>query len=574
MLALIFALLFIFIVSLGLGLAFSRFVGLAVPQKVLETGFTETFFVGLCIWGILLQVWSLFLPVDEWASALSLLIGLGGAWQGRSVLCGIAVKAWGFTQNSRQASIFFLIFAICLLIAGLIPPINYDSGLYHIQAIRWIEKYGVLPGLGNVHGRFAFNPATFVLSAGSTFHQCWGASIYAVNVAATGVFGAYLLHRIVQTVSWAKLAFYAILFFLFLKSFVLQVSSPTPDILAALLPCYVLLWVLERELGLVKPIFEEYFSIIWIIFFAFTVKLNTAPTGLLLVYLLYQYRSTISLRYLVLVFAMGLSAAFPWLLRNIYLSGYLVYPIASTQLGNLDWAIPLENVIDERNWIYSWARLPGRDWHEVLPLSFAQWFGQWFVALHIVYKASFILALLSPIIMSLLFVYYRKKSIFALSLLAVWLVAWGGFCFWFYTAPDFRFGGAFIWLTCLLPLWWFSGKQNQFYLHQMRSVMLFALSLSMLYYGQNAARRLTGYEWSEYALVPLRIEAKHKNGFVKFDTQKVNGLPVLVPSGDNRCFDTSLICTPCFNPTLMLRGKDIKEGFKVRQARPMTLQDF
>ncbi len=28
---------------------------------------------------------------------------------------------------------------------------HYDTGLYHAQAIRWIEEYGVVPGLANLH---------------------------------------------------------------------------------------------------------------------------------------------------------------------------------------------------------------------------------------------------------------------------------------------------------------------------------------------------------------------------------------------------------------------------------------
>lgn len=41
----------------------------------------------------------------------------------------------------------------------------YDSDLYHAQSIRWIEEYGVVPGLGNLHERFAYNSAAFAVNA-------------------------------------------------------------------------------------------------------------------------------------------------------------------------------------------------------------------------------------------------------------------------------------------------------------------------------------------------------------------------------------------------------------------------
>ena len=46
-----------------------------------------------------------------------------------------------------------------------------DTGLYHAQAIRWIEEYGVVPGLANLHSRFGYNSASFALSA--FFSETW-----------------------------------------------------------------------------------------------------------------------------------------------------------------------------------------------------------------------------------------------------------------------------------------------------------------------------------------------------------------------------------------------------------------
>lgn len=48
---------------------------------------------------------------------------------------------------------------------------HYDTGLYHAQAIRWIEEYGVVPGLANLHSRFGYNSASFALSA--FFSETW-----------------------------------------------------------------------------------------------------------------------------------------------------------------------------------------------------------------------------------------------------------------------------------------------------------------------------------------------------------------------------------------------------------------
>lgn len=70
--------------------------------------------------------------------------------------------------------------AVWLLYAGLTllfaygssrGYMHYDTGLYHAQAIRWIEEYGVVPGLANLHSRFGYNSASFALSA--FFSETW-----------------------------------------------------------------------------------------------------------------------------------------------------------------------------------------------------------------------------------------------------------------------------------------------------------------------------------------------------------------------------------------------------------------
>ena len=44
-------------------------------------------------------------------------------------------------------------------------PTVYDTGLYHAQAVRWINEYGCVKGLGNLHNRFAYNSSFLCLQA-------------------------------------------------------------------------------------------------------------------------------------------------------------------------------------------------------------------------------------------------------------------------------------------------------------------------------------------------------------------------------------------------------------------------
>ena len=40
----------------------------------------------------------------------------------------------------------------------------YDTGLYHFQVIRWLSRFGAVPGLSLIHGRFGFTSSWFALA--------------------------------------------------------------------------------------------------------------------------------------------------------------------------------------------------------------------------------------------------------------------------------------------------------------------------------------------------------------------------------------------------------------------------
>ena len=72
-------------------------------------------------------------------------------------------------------SIPWLLILLCLIILlttlenGSHSPSNPDTGIYHAQAIKWIETYPAVPGLGNLHSRFAYDSSWLVINAFFSF---------------------------------------------------------------------------------------------------------------------------------------------------------------------------------------------------------------------------------------------------------------------------------------------------------------------------------------------------------------------------------------------------------------------
>lgn len=53
---------------------------------------------------------------------------------------------------------------------SMLSPTSYDTGLYYLQSIRWINSYATVPGLGNLHDRLAFNQSFFSFAAALNFY--------------------------------------------------------------------------------------------------------------------------------------------------------------------------------------------------------------------------------------------------------------------------------------------------------------------------------------------------------------------------------------------------------------------
>src|SRR5262249_3970511 len=112
---------------------------------------------------LFLQLWHLAFPVDY--RALVVLAGLAAAgfWSSRKSL-----RAW-FDISPWFARIWLLIVLGGVAVWGanwaMGGFLSFDRGQYHIQAVRWNREYAIVPGLGNLHGRLAFNNAGLLYDA-------------------------------------------------------------------------------------------------------------------------------------------------------------------------------------------------------------------------------------------------------------------------------------------------------------------------------------------------------------------------------------------------------------------------
>lgn len=140
--------------------------GRKISEK--ETGYvcrtgTGVLMAGLAFITVYAQVFSLFSGVGLWANVLLLLACAVCAVLLRRQLAAFILGKW--RESSPGGRLFLAVLVLLMAYGTSRGYMHVDTGLYHAQAIRWIEEYGVVPGLGNLHSRFAYNSAAFPLCA-------------------------------------------------------------------------------------------------------------------------------------------------------------------------------------------------------------------------------------------------------------------------------------------------------------------------------------------------------------------------------------------------------------------------
>jgi hypothetical protein len=136
-----------------------------------------------------------------------------------------------------------------------------------------------------------------------------------------------------------------------------------------------------------------------------------------------------------------------FVIRNIFISGWLVYPFPIGNL-HLPWSVPRPYVLDMIAWIKSYPKLPGGASPAVISGGqFMSWFPQWFTQ----FRLSFEYDLLCVSVVVLFWAAFQVRSfgrfIYARPAMCMLLLfSAASIAFWFASAPDVRFGSVYFFM--------------------------------------------------------------------------------------------------------------------------------
>lgn len=455
-----------------------------------------------------------------------------------------------------------LILLTCCLVMVLIMcsyTISHPDSLgYHIQIIKWIEEYKIVPGITNINPRLGFQSNWFILCALFNFNFIVSSSYVYLNSLITLWILFFIISQINQSIvqkhqkeSWLWIAF----LLLTLGSYtqiMLTATSASPDYIAAIYIWLALYFLYnssgapQTQLLLLAGIFS---------FFAVSIKLSTLPISIIGVYAIIKLITIKKTKTFLLSASITGIIITSFLARNAVTSGYLLYPATFPNILTVDWKIPEKKVQREKDYVTAFAKTEsGASNQDIIfanNMKLNEWLPIWWHNRAIVDKIILILLGLSIILLIVFAKKLRKQRIQTVICLLASIV---GTIFWFLLGPDPRFGFGFIigaiGLTAniLIP-------QNLFSFINRRLIflMLFLLNATLLTY---IAHRCNKYFSRKQLIHTLGVNSQPESTIncdgITFQT----GLPFI------GCAANPIPCIEDSCKNFRLRGGTISDGFR------------
>lgn len=329
--------------------------------------------------------------------------------------------------------------------------IHYDSDLYHGQSIRWIEEYGVVPGLGNLHNRLAYNSSSYALSAlfsmkflfGTSMHSMSGFFAFVLSVSCIDIYINVKRKKLLLSDYLRCAAAY------YLFTLTEEVVSPASDYFVMLVVFYIVI----RWITLLEEKEESFVPYAWLCVcgvFAVTLKLTAGLVLLLTIKPLIGMLKEKKYRAISFFLISGIVVLVPWLIRNVIISGWLVYPFPVLDLFCFEWEMDAVVAANDAKEIMVWGR-------GVYDISLAgqpvwEWFAQWFTGTLSATQKLLIIGCVFSISVFAVDVIWaiikKKKDRVDFSL--VFITVASSYLYWQLSAPLFRYGYAYVLLTVAL----------------------------------------------------------------------------------------------------------------------------
>ena len=301
-----------------------------IHNKNIDLNFFETSLFGLIISGFVAQIFNFVTPLNNYILYLNIFICLLFLFNNFNY----------YRLEVKKIELFFYFFVFIftiILIYG--SPFSDDLNHYHAGSISNIDNSKLIIGSNFLHHHYGLSSAWLILHSYLNFNTSLLQDIHVLNgiifflvlcvLLKTILFNNYLKNELNFTPIFSFLVFFLLLKYSRLKEF----GIDRPAFLIIIFTIYYFLnnFFYKKDIQIF-----HFINLFILTFFLFSIKITFLPFLILfLIYFFYKIRLKVFFKtketLIILIFC------FSYALKNILISGCLIYPIEITCIEVLQW---------------------------------------------------------------------------------------------------------------------------------------------------------------------------------------------------------------------------------------------
>ncbi len=322
-------------------LTISSIIGVSI-NRVLQSQKQDTIitiFFGFFGVTLLASIWAIPFAINGYFHTFLLLITSSLAFLNRKEIvtfyCQLKAK---LLELSTFFKIVLGLISVLILAQSASPPFVIDNESYYIQTIKWLNEFGFVNGLVNLHVFLGQTSGWHIVQSAFNFRFMYNRfnDLSALALVLGNVYAIFRLHDYISKKNTSKENLIFGLFPIANVFFFQFISAPSPDI-----AIYVLSFILLHQFILCYSSYtkQAFFTVVLLSFFMAFIKLTALPFCIFALVLYKRYfiftRSTTSI-----IVLFGSLTLLLFAIKNVIVTGNLVFPLQGIESLKTSWSLP------------------------------------------------------------------------------------------------------------------------------------------------------------------------------------------------------------------------------------------
>jgi hypothetical protein len=321
--------LYVFVTASSLGISFAKLLG--IPLR----NITFTSVLGLFAATLLASIWAIFGPINSSFAVFLTTVSLLSWYNYKADwhwLCQTTVKS--IRSLSLPLKILLSVTSVLLLAQSSTAPFVIDNETYYLQTIKWLNEYGFVPGLANLHLFFGQTSGWHVAQSVYSLSFLYGNfnDLNGYLLLLFNVWSFQRLHTYSTSQNKIDLVFGLLpLSYLFLFQFV---NAPSPD-----LAVYSIAFLAFSVYTSDENATEKLKVVSALFLFAVYIKITAVVLLLLPIIIWIRHHKQINNPLIPIRLLAGLVVLL-FVMKNSILTGYPLYPLTFLPNSDADYVVP------------------------------------------------------------------------------------------------------------------------------------------------------------------------------------------------------------------------------------------